>query len=138
MYSPGKVFRHLSFDSCFRPMKVRVYLIHTVTVTSDKRRERHTCAFLPSGRQSNASQGWAVVAAKSQREFLLIWQNIWVKWPVWGGQTTCLQSCLGTADAGLGEHSGPPSNSLTACVTLGMSSYITTHVPLLAKCGDTI
>ena len=70
--------------------------------------------------------------------FLLIWQNIWVKWPVWGGQTTCLQSCLGTADAGLGEHSGPPSNSLTACVTLGMSSYITTHVPLLAKCGDTI
>ena len=57
-------------------MKTRVYLIHTVTVTYDKRRrERHTCAFLPSGRQSNASQGWAVVAAKSQREFLLIWQN---------------------------------------------------------------
>ena len=70
--------------------------------------------------------------------FLLIWQNIWVKWPVWGGQTSCLQSCLGTADAGLRQDSGPPSNPLTACVTLGMSSYITTPVPLFAKWGDII
>lgn len=42
---------------------------------SERRKERHTCAFLLSGRQSNASQGWAAVAAKSQREFSLIRQN---------------------------------------------------------------